>query len=104
VDLLAGGDFWVELVPEAKLEVTVRMPAGTEPQHLRVNARGGQGAHSELVEYDGQVIALDGLTPGRYWLSSSQTGAGTHASIDRGSFELLPGETIRGSGRWTASR
>jgi len=58
-----------------------RMPAGMRPQSLSVSEANGGRYKSFEVATDGELLALDGLTPGRYTIDTSQTGAGTHALI-----------------------
>jgi hypothetical protein len=92
VDLLTGGDCWIELVPEACLALTVRMPPeGWPPQRVRVSARRGW-RREFTVERDGSVIALGGLAAGRYEVVSSRAAPGEAVLIERASLELAPGE------------
>lgn len=92
VDLLAGGDFWIELVPEARITATVVLPASLPPQHLSVHASNGWSAHQRLA-HDGQALCFDGLLPGRYQFDTALDGPGTHSLITRAVVDLAGGET-----------
>ncbi|HTF87317.1 MAG TPA: hypothetical protein VK843_02830 [Planctomycetota bacterium] len=94
VDLLAGGDFWIDLVSEAHLVVTVVMPKDAIRQTLMIDGPGDSSAGGTL-EHDGQELKFDALVPGRYTFDTVNDTPGPHPMIRRAVVELQAGETKR---------
>lgn len=92
IDRLAGGDVWVDLVPEAHLVLTMKYPPESQPQELSLSGPFGFSASRELGNPE---YLFDGLQPGHYEVYTYLSGPGSHSGVPRATIELGAGETRR---------
>ena len=94
VDLEAGGDFWIDLVPEAKLRVSVFVPPDVPQQQLRLVSDGGEMESDwNNLTHDGQLIAFDGLAEGSYAVETRSRHSDWAKQAQRAEIHLCENET-----------